>query len=792
MKARLANLFWKVVLLLVVIGVIYAALPSHSDTAARKAMEETRLTLHQQGFKTDLADFDLSTTPELRARQAILTNTVHYRFAGPGPEHPNLMQPIGDNSAMVVWKLDSLKRENRSSFDDSEQLAWQEFRDAINQNQSLYDPACLAILSGPIRFNLNASRGSAMLLPHLAVMKNLAQTLGDRTMLALHDGDKDAAWTNLMAATRLVTAWEPEPVEISHLVRFANLSLVFNATWQALQTNGWQDDRLTRLQTEWESFDLFTNLPATAAFKRASDVAVSQRGGQEHLEPNPPLTDFFKESLRSPFSILDNLNYRWNRAIYLRRGSYVDQKDMLLFYRDRELELRNAIQSPTWVLMRQLPGVTNEISFQSKYSSRVQMMMNLRRINMRIQRQGSSLLVRAAAAEAQRRILITAIALERYHGKHGSYPATLAALTPEFLKTPLPDFMDGQALRYRPADDGHFLLYSVGQDCVDNGGKSQRSWRDIGFDRPPPRGAPGAEFDLVWPLPVSDAAIQEEQQIQTEAEKTKAEVQELRHKEYLKEISDREWEQSLSRQSRVAQILATNWSDPSEGPTFKGQSVQSLIGNVSVSGTNKLSLCALLTPKQIITGNEPEDITLEFPISYDVITNGNILFVNVDGDPKEQWKLDSGGKVYDRERATNGDYLLVWHAIYDPPGPHAVQAYLVLEDDREGRMYMNGPPVAVTTTNLCQFSLDCVNYDVDLGARFHARLPEKNGNFSIECLTTNGEHLKTLTGSTTNGEFITIWNLVDDRGNRLHGETFNSIVHITLPDSGRTQTLRGP
>ena len=246
------------------------------------------------------------------------------------------------------------------------------------------------------------------------------------------------------------------------------------------------------------------------------------------------------------------------------------------------------------------------------------------------------------------------------------------------------------------------------------------------------------------------------------------------------------------RQSRVATILATNWSDPPDGPAFKGQSVQSLIGNVNVSGTNKLSLCALLTPKQIITGKEPEDITFEFPIRYDAITNNNILFVDVDADPEEQIKFDSGGKVYDRERATNGDYLVVWHAIYDPPGRHAAQAYLVLEDEREGRLYMYGPPVAVTTSNLCQFSLDCVNYDADVGARFHARLPEKNGSYSIECVTTNGAHLTTLTGSTTNGEFKIIWNLVDDHGHRLNGETFNTIVHITLPDSGRTQILKGP
>lgn len=197
-------------------------------------------------------------------------------------------------------------------------------------------------------------------------------------------------------------------------------------------------------------------------------------------------------------------------------------------------------------------------------------------------------------------------------------------------------------------------------------------------------------------------------------------------------------------------------------------------------------------PRQILTGKEPKDITFEFPIRYDTITNKNSFFVIVDADPEAELKIDSGGKVYDLECAANGDCLVVWHAIYDPPGRHAVQAYLILDDPREGVLSMWGPPVAVTTSNLCQFSLDCANRYPGVGARFHARLPEKTAKYSIECLTTNGAHLATLSGATSNGEFNVVWNLVDDDGHRLTGETFNSIVHITLPDSGRSQTLKGP
>lgn len=785
MKHPPANLVWVLVAILVLMGwLLLLRLPS-SNAAAVRAVADTRQSLRDQGFKTDLADFDFSTTPELRAREAVLKTTDPDFRSASFPEHPNLLQPVGNDSAMVVWKLDSLPKQNRSSYNANDQLSWGKFRNAINQNQSRYDLACAAILSGPIKFNLDARGGFAVRLPHLSVMKNLTQTFGDRTVLALHDGNPAGAWTNLLAATRLVTAYEPEPVEISHLVRFADMSLAFNATWQALQTNGWTDAQLARLQAEWESANFFTNLPETAAFQRASAVAMCESDRQRSIATGLTFAEFCKMAFQNPMELWWMLNGYWSRLAYSLHGSYEDQQALLLFYRDREVELRNAIQATNWAQMRQLPGVTNRIFFRSKYPSPIQAMVNLHEMNTAFLKFNSSFLGRAAEAEARRRIIITALALERYHGKFGSYPATLAALTPDFLKTPLPDFMDGQPLRYRLADNGHFLLYSVGLDCVDNGGiiltREQRiRARDDDYFR---QATPQA--DIVWPLPASEAAIQAMLQQQ---EKVKG----LRSQQLLETASAEDWKQSLVRQARVEKILAAKWSPDAGKPSYQGRPLDEVLRNASVTGTNRLSLAELLTPRQIITGQEPEDLTFEFPISYDVVTNLGALVLLVDAEMNLPEIPDTGARVQDSSRATNGDCLLVWHTIFDPPGQHAVQVKLMHTDWREDDYCGRGPAISVVTTNLCQFSLDSSTYDVELGATFHARLPEPNGSFSIECVTTNGAHLKTLSGSTTNGEFNVLWNLVDDHGHRLNGETFNSIVHLALPDSGRTQTLRGP
>jgi hypothetical protein len=54
---------------------------------------------------------------------------------------------------------------------------------------------------------------------------------------------------------------------------------------------------------------------------------------------------------------------------------------------------------------------------------------------------------------------------------HSAYPEILDALVPQYLdKIPL-DLIGGQPLHYRRADDGKFLLYSVGWNETDDGGK---------------------------------------------------------------------------------------------------------------------------------------------------------------------------------------------------------------------------------------------------------------------------------------------------------------------------------
>jgi hypothetical protein len=111
----------------------------------------------------------------------------------------------------------------------------------------------------------------------------------------------------------------------------------------------------------------------------------------------------------------------------------------------------------------------------------------------------------AEAATQHRDTMFTASALVRYRRKRQVWPQSLKELVPEYLAELPVDRMSGKELGYRRTSDGP-LLYSVGSDLDDDGGRAVRL--------PPKRTSPGHPWhwtlflvetpldgDLVlWPL----------------------------------------------------------------------------------------------------------------------------------------------------------------------------------------------------------------------------------------------------------------------------------------------------
>ncbi|QJE96582.1 hypothetical protein [Luteolibacter luteus] len=101
----------------------------------------------------------------------------------------------------------------------------------------------------------------------------------------------------------------------------------------------------------------------------------------------------------------------------------------------------------------------------------------------------TSMVTAVLRAEARIALVRTGIALERYRLKHGSHPATLGDLVPDYLSAIPLDPFSREALHYRLLPNGSPHLWSIGPDLRDEGGLPHR-------DR--------TKGDMVWitsPLP---------------------------------------------------------------------------------------------------------------------------------------------------------------------------------------------------------------------------------------------------------------------------------------------------
>jgi hypothetical protein len=117
----------------------------------------------------------------------------------------------------------------------------------------------------------------------------------------------------------------------------------------------------------------------------------------------------------------------------------------------------------------------------------------------------SSASVQSEYPRQTRDATLVAMALELYRRRTGTWPASLDELTPQFLPQVPPDRYDGKPIKYRLVD-GEPLLYSIGVNRVDDGGRlpdarwsdempvyrnvRARNWQPPGSAQPPPDGVP--------------------------------------------------------------------------------------------------------------------------------------------------------------------------------------------------------------------------------------------------------------------------------------------------------------
>jgi hypothetical protein len=413
---------------------------------------------------------------------------------------PPAMQMVAPGKAMAGWAQPDIRSDGTNS--------WIEVTQALARYTDSLDLVREAAQRPTFDFQLDYREGFNLLLPHLAPMKRSVQLLMTEALCDLHAGNAPAATTNIEAMLALVKATAGERLAISQLVRMAMAAISTAATWELLQSPNLNDDQLAAVQHQWEELNFIQPARESMAMERALNVMMLKRmrqsgaqfrqvlslGGSSPGSSGMGLGDIGETIFRE--MVLGTRQASWRFCT-----SYPDQLNTLQGYQALLDSLR-AVQSGQpfkGTLSRQADRLA-QLGFHSENEDSGRG-FNAWGSNLHSLFSGSVLslsrvLNRVLLAESARELTITAVALKRYQLRHGQYPTELAALVPEFLVTVPRDPADGQPLRYRLKPDGAFLLYSIGEDGVDNGGDASSPVKSDTFGWQKGR-------DLVWPSPAT-------------------------------------------------------------------------------------------------------------------------------------------------------------------------------------------------------------------------------------------------------------------------------------------------
>jgi hypothetical protein len=357
------------------------------------------------------------------------------------------------------------------------------------------------------------------LLPVFSLI-NAARSLSAATQCALHQHRLDDARTNLLALLALPGAGQESRYLIDLVGRLACSALAFAPTWQALQSPDWTDAELVELQAAWERRRFLEDTARCLEIERAGGGTwcfdLARRDLRECMRmlgvlgpvSSPPVGRYstFRDVLSRIVPGMDKIvagagQVRGITGVVLWRWIWLpaDQLHYSQALQEGIDYARQLADSQSAVAtFAQWPRGTNA---QGQPVFLIDSLLKARRLDVEriisrtVLPRFSSALNEATRLETLRSMILAAIALKRHQLRHGRLPAGLDVLVPEFLAAVPVDLGDGAPLRYRLGTNESFLLYSVGQNRLDDGGDPRPAAPNRNLTDP------WDGRDCVWPQP---------------------------------------------------------------------------------------------------------------------------------------------------------------------------------------------------------------------------------------------------------------------------------------------------
>ncbi len=504
-SARIVRRLLIVLAWIVTLVVLFYA---EEDWRGARAWNKYRQELEAGGAQLDLAAFIPKSIPDeqnfaatpvvkswfLEANKNVVTNTTE-RFVWNW--HDNYEQAVGKVSEpneksnrhyldLVAWEktfdlIRSGQTRSNQQFDsgkldlESRRAAAPTVLEGLRTNEAVLAELRVAsqrsLSRYPVVYDLDNPWG--IYLPHLFNLRNACQRLQLRACAELAAGRSDDALADVKLMLYLADSVKEEPFLISYVVRIACVQFAIQPVWEGLAEHAWSDVQLQELEARFQQCNFVADMKRPFEGEWAAGVLTAE------LVQKKGLGLLIEIMGQGQPSSMDKKFANWAGGI-IPRGWYCQEQ--INFCRFDQMQLEGAfdpakkrispsrIEANTQQLQREISG--------GSFGKTLNCVLHHRVIAAAISPSLGKVFLKAAMGQTAVDQAALACALERFHLANGQFPDKLEALAPQFISQLPNDPLTGEPYKYRRANDGQFMLYSVGWNEKDDGGEPGKTLFD--------------------------------------------------------------------------------------------------------------------------------------------------------------------------------------------------------------------------------------------------------------------------------------------------------------------------
>jgi len=290
------------------------------------------------------------------------------------------------------------------------------------------------------RYPVDFRMVSGVVMPQLRELRTAARNLQLEVYWYAEQDQTEAALNSIEDIFRLADTLSREPTMISQLVQIALKGLAISTIERVSNRTEFTEPQLIRLQE---------------ILSKAIDADMMYYGfvGERCF-----YVSVYKDGTKALFDFYYGTNRFWDLVFIPYYISGLAEQDTIILV-DVMTKCIKALKLPEEERLRKVQAIEAKVDDLSRIHILAHMLVPA----------ASRCVILELRMNANLDAALIATTVKRYRLANGVYPDTLTQLIPNYLEEVPVDPFDGNDIRYKQLNPG-FVVYSIGEDLVDNGG----------------------------------------------------------------------------------------------------------------------------------------------------------------------------------------------------------------------------------------------------------------------------------------------------------------------------------